>query len=90
MNRQEKDILNAILSEPFINQRILSELSGHSLGIVNRSLKELAKDGYIDDAVRPTLKAVTEGKQKRPLFWRQVLACEWFRSTQKFQRGCLK
>lgn len=66
MNRQEKDILNAILSEPFINQRILSELSGHSLGIVNRSLKELAKDGYIDDAVRPTLKAVTEGKQKSP------------------------
>lgn len=66
MNRQEKDILNAILSEPFMNQRILSELSGHSLGIVNRSLKELAKDGYIDDAVRPTLKAVTEGKQKSP------------------------
>ena len=44
MNKQESDILNALLQEPFINQRILSEVSGHSLGIVNRSLKELIKD----------------------------------------------
>ena len=45
MNKQESDILNALLQEPFINQRILSEVSGHSLGIVNRSLKELIKEG---------------------------------------------
>lgn len=41
MNKQESDILNTLLLEPFINQRILAEVSGHSLGVVNRSLKEL-------------------------------------------------
>ena len=49
MNKQESDILNALLLEPFINQRILAEVSGHSLGVVNRSLKRLIKSGYIDD-----------------------------------------
>ena len=33
MNKQESDILNALLLEPFINQRILAEVSGHSLGV---------------------------------------------------------
>lgn len=47
MNKQESDILNALLIEPFINQRILTEVSGHSLGVVNRSLKELIKLEYI-------------------------------------------
>ena len=66
MNKQESDILNALLIEPFINQRILAEVSGHSLGVVNRSLKELMKAGYLDDSVRPTIKAITELKQKTP------------------------
>ena len=35
MNKQEMDILSSLLVEPFINQRILSELTGHSLGVVN-------------------------------------------------------
>lgn len=66
MNKQESDILNALLIEPFINQRILAEVSGHSLGVVNRSLKELIKLEYIDDSIRPTVKATTEFKQKTP------------------------
>ena len=66
MNKQESDILNALLIEPFINQRILAEVSGHSLGVVNRSLKELIKLEYIDDSIRPTVKAITEFKQKTP------------------------
>ena len=37
---QECDIMNTLASEPFINQRILAELSGHSLGVVNHSIKE--------------------------------------------------
>jgi hypothetical protein len=41
MNKQESDILNTLLLKPYINQRILAEVSGHSLGVVNRSLKEL-------------------------------------------------
>ena len=28
MNKQESDILNVLLLEPFINQRILAEVSG--------------------------------------------------------------
>ena len=55
MNKQESDILNALLLEPFINQRILAEVSGHSLGVVNRSLKELIKADYLDESIRPTI-----------------------------------
>ncbi len=66
MNKQESDVLNALLLEPFINQRILAEVSGHSLGVVNRSLKELIKMDYLDDSIRPTMKAITEFKEKTP------------------------
>lgn len=66
MNKQKSDILNALLIEPFINQRILAEVSGHSLGVVNRSLKELIKADYLDESIRPTMKAVMEFKQKTP------------------------
>lgn len=65
MNKQEGDILNTLYLEPFINQRILAELSGHSLGIVNRSLKELERAGYIDDQIRLTEKARKEFDAKR-------------------------
>lgn len=66
MNIQESNILNTLLQDPFINQRILSEVSGHSLGIVNRSLKELLKEGYLDESIQLTPKAETEFRQKAP------------------------
>lgn len=66
MNKQESDILNTLLLEPFINQRVLAEVSGHSLGVVNRSLKELIKAGYLNEAICPTAKAVAEYKNKTP------------------------
>lgn len=66
MNKQEADILNAILKEPFINQRILSEASGHSLGVVNRSIKNLIKEGLLDEHIRPTSLALKEVKNKSP------------------------
>lgn len=66
MNKQESDILNALLLEPFINQRVLAEVSGHSLGVVNRSLKKLIKAGYLNEAICPTAKAVAEYKNKTP------------------------
>ena len=40
MNLQEADILQTLIKESFINQRILAETSGHSLGVVNKSLKK--------------------------------------------------
>ena len=66
MNKQESDILTALLEEPYINQRILSELSGHSLGIVNRSLKKLIEAGYIDNRINLTEKAYSEFSDKAP------------------------
>lgn len=66
MNKQESDILNTLLLEAFVNQRVLAEISGHSLGVVNRSLKELVKDEYLDEELRPTMKAITEFRQKMP------------------------
>ena len=66
MNKQESDILNSLYVEPFINQRILAETSGHSLGVVNHSLKELLKNKYIDEEIRPTKKALDEFRRKKP------------------------
>lgn len=66
VNKQESDVLNVLLQHNYISQRILAEEAGHSLGVVNRSLKELIKAGYLDDSVRPTMKALTEFKQKTP------------------------
>ena len=39
MNKQECDVLRTLLTEPFVNQRILAETAGHSLGVINRSVK---------------------------------------------------
>lgn len=97
MNKQESDILNALLIEPFINQRILAEVSGHSLGVVNRSLKELIKMDYLDEAIRPTVKAITEFKEKTPQ--RAIILaagfgmrseCVWFLSIRKCPKGFLR
>lgn len=56
MNNQEKDILNKLFMEPYVNQRVLSEMTGHSLGIVNRSISQLLKEGFINEEMHPTLK----------------------------------
>ena len=45
---QECDILMALNESSFVNQRILSENTGHSLGVVNRSLKNLFSFGLLD------------------------------------------
>ena len=66
MNKQEEDILLSLYDEPFINQRILSETTGHSLGIVNKSIKNLLKNEYLDDDIRLTLKARDSIKKRAP------------------------
>lgn len=66
MNKQESDVLRTLFIEPFINQRILSEASGHSLGVVNRSLKTLIAEGYLTDEIQPTSKAIQEYNTKAP------------------------
>ena len=66
MNKKNKDILNMLLLEPYINQRILSEQLGYSLGSVNKSLKLLMEDGYIDNLVKLTSKAYGEIDKTKP------------------------
>ena len=87
MNIQECDILNSIISFPYTNQRRLSETSGHSLGVVNRSIKNLLQEGYINEEIQPTKKAldmIHASAPKTQLFWQRVLECVWFQSIQKF------
>lgn len=66
MNKHESDILRTLISEPFVNQRILSETSGHSLGVVNRSLKTLIAGGYLTEDIQLTEKARIEIRKKAP------------------------
>lgn len=60
MDTYEKDVLYTLLQNPFVNQRILAESCGHSLGIVNRSLKNLVLSKYLDRDFRLTEKARQE------------------------------
>ena len=41
MNNQEKDVLKYIFKEKSINQRMIAEATGHSLGTVYKCIKEL-------------------------------------------------
>lgn len=66
MNKQELDILNILSKEPFENQRMLVELSGYSLGTVNKSLKLLMDKGYIEDNMTLTPKAHDEFEINAP------------------------
>lgn len=66
MNIQQYDILKLLAAEPFINQRALAEKSGHSLGIVNHSIKELKQQKYLDENMLLTFKAKQEIAQKSP------------------------
>lgn len=52
MNKQEKDVLNSIYHNLISNQRELAKLSGHSLGVVNKAVKQLQEEGYIDAQIR--------------------------------------
>lgn len=66
MKIQEWDIMNTLLQEPFINQRLLAEQSGHSVGVVNRSIRILAEEGYLDENMELTMLARKEIEQKKP------------------------
>ena len=66
MNRYEKDIIIELMTEPFINQRILAEKLKYSLGVVNKSIKNLIELEYIDDDIKPTKKAIDEINLTKP------------------------
>ncbi len=66
VNKQENDVLYQLSKEPYINQRILADGCGHSLGIVNRSLKTLEENGYLDSDMKLTKKAMDAFKENSP------------------------
>lgn len=66
MNKQQKDILNILVQEAYINQRALSEQSGYSLGAVNKSIKSLIEEGYLEEQMKPTEKAILQFENNRP------------------------
>ena len=70
MNKQDADILNTVIDHEGMTQREIAEMTGHSLGIVNRSLANLRKDGYLDADRKCTKKArrtVTDHAPKRAI-----------------------
>lgn len=66
MNKQEADVLNTVLQMPSANQRKISEASGHSLGIVNRSISFLKENGYLNSDLSCTPKATAELDKHAP------------------------
>ncbi len=66
MNKQECDVLRTLLTEPFVNQRILAETAGHSLGVINRSIKNLTEAGYLNANMQPTKQAKQLCRQRAP------------------------
>lgn len=66
MNIWEREILKKIKSEAFINQRILAEATGLSLGKVNRSLKELQVEGFLTEENSLTARAKREFAINKP------------------------
>lgn len=66
MNTAECNILMELQRSDSTSQRALARAVGHSLGVVNRSLKALHEAGYIDDGCRPTEKAAAEFRARQP------------------------
>ena len=66
MNIQEYDLMNCIMEQDYVNQRILSEITGYSLGKVNSSLKKLTELGYLDEKMQCTSKVYEELEEKKP------------------------
>lgn len=66
MNIAECNILMELQRSGSTSQRALARAVGHSLGVVNRSLKALHEAGYTDDGCRPTEKAAAEFRARQP------------------------
>ncbi len=66
MNNQEKDVLKYIFKEKSINQRMIAEATGHSLGTVNKCIKGLIDKEYIDSEMQLLPKSLELIKKGRP------------------------
>ena len=66
MNLFESEMLNKLYFEPFVNQRILAETTGCSVGAVNKALRQLTEAGYLDGQMQLTQKGRQEVRGKMP------------------------
>lgn len=66
MNLYESVLLENLAKVQYINQRILSENTGYSLGVINRSLHSLLKNGYLNESFELTAIAKAEINEKSP------------------------
>ena len=66
MNIYEAEVVNKLYGEPFINQRALAESAGCSIGAVNKSLRQLAQEGYLNSEMQLTEKARQVIRDKAP------------------------
>lgn len=66
MNIQMADILKSMKEAPQLNQRQLSEVSGYSLGAVNKAIKDLMNEGLITKERLLSEKALALFEENRP------------------------
>ena len=66
MNKVNLDLLKLIKMNAIHNQRELADLSGYSLGLVNREIKKLRELKLVDEEFRMTSKAKTLFKKNKP------------------------
>lgn len=70
LSRKQFDILEAIIDSPNVSQRKLQDITGYSLGTINKTIKDFLDLGYIcDGAITDTgLAAMEPYRVKRALF----------------------
>jgi len=66
MNKVNLDLLKLIKKNAIHNQRELADLSGYSLGLVNREIKKLRELKLVDEEFRMTSKAKNLFKKNKP------------------------
>ena len=66
LSKQESDILYELNREAFVNQRILAEKTGHSLGMINKCINSLVAKEFLDDNTGLTPKALDLFKDNMP------------------------
>lgn len=66
MNVCECDVLKILKRKGYLNQRVLADDSGYSVGAINNALKNLTLQGFIDKEYQPTDKADAEFNSKSP------------------------
>lgn len=70
MNKIENDLIKTIYKTNNVNQRYLSKTLGYSLGIVNKSLKKIKDNGYLDSNYQLTdfsLDLINKNKPKNAI-----------------------